>query len=133
MDWISATLTIVKELFSGPVTGYVERKKAKLESDLRVNEAVTNAKVASAERGELHNNMMESKGIDNAGWKDEFWTIVLSIPLVMCWIPGLDGWVYDGFYILEDTPMWYQYCLGIAIGAPFGVRKIGDMITTWKQ
>ena len=55
-------------------------------------------------------------------WKDEFFVIVLSIPLILCWIPGAEGWVDRGFEQLNKAPDWYFYSLGIAISASFGVR-----------
>ena len=48
--------------------------------------------------------------------------IILSIPLILCWIPGAEGWVDRGFEQLSKAPDWYFYSLGIAISASFGVR-----------
>ena len=60
-------------------------------------------------------------------WKDEFWTIILAIPLVLCFIPGTEEHLSTGFATLEKMPEWYRYFLYVAIGASFGVR-IGPKI-----
>ena len=61
---------------------------------------------------------------ENSGhsWKDEFWTIILSIPLVLCFIPEYVTYIEEGFVALESMPEFYQYWLGIAILTSFGVR-----------
>ena len=55
-------------------------------------------------------------------WKDEFWTLILSIPLVLCFFPEFVPMVKAGFSALEQMPSFYQYWLGVAILASFGVR-----------
>ena len=57
-----------------------------------------------------------------SSWKDEWFVIILSIPLILCWIPGAEGWVDRGFEQLNKAPDWYFYSLGIAISASFGIR-----------
>jgi len=57
-----------------------------------------------------------------SSWKDEWFVIVLSIPLVLAFVPGAEGWVDRGFEQLSKAPDWYFYSLGIAISASFGVR-----------
>lgn len=61
---------------------------------------------------------------ENSGdsWKDELVLIVLLIPLVMCFIPGMAGFVHQGFAVLAETPEFYQYFLGVAICSSFGIR-----------
>lgn len=64
-------------------------------------------------------------------WKDEFWTIILSIPLVMAFVPFMVPFVVSGFAALEGTPAWYRYFVGVAISAAFGFQqanKIWDWI-----
>ena len=59
-----------------------------------------------------------------SSWKDEWFVIVLSIPLVLALIPGTEGWVHNGFEQLSKAPDWYFYSLGIAISSSFGVRGV---------
>ena len=65
---------------------------------------------------------LEAIRATQSSWKDEWFVIVLSIPLVLAFIPGTEGWVDKGFEQLSKAPDWYFYSLGIAISASFGVR-----------
>jgi len=58
-----------------------------------------------------------------SSWKDEWLTILFSVPLVMAFIPGMEGIVENGFNQLEAMPTWYQYSLGVIVAASFGVRS----------
>ena len=76
----------------------------------------------------------ESKMADasSSSWKDEFWTIVLAIPVFMVGyaIAANDVSVIDrvaeGFEALDKLPEWYQYLLFIAISASFGIKGAGQ-------
>lgn len=97
---------------------------AKIESDLRIREAMTNANIDLAAKGQMADikwaDTMAEASKDS--WKDEWFTIVLSVPAIMAFIPGLAPYVELGFHALGATPEWYQYSLLVAIGASFGVR-----------
>ena len=64
----------------------------------------------------------------SSSWKDEYLTIVLSIPLIMCFIPSLAPYVEQGFEALRGTPEWYQYLLGVMVAASYGIKKVTDVI-----
>jgi hypothetical protein len=64
-------------------------------------------------------------------WKDEYLVILLSMPVIMCFIPEMTifGYTFDlsqsamaGFEILKDTPDWYKWALSGMIAATFGLR-----------
>ncbi|KPU84237.1 hypothetical protein JI58_04945 [Marinosulfonomonas sp. PRT-SC04] len=46
---------------------------------------------------------MAAKNAANS-WVDEFWTLILSIPLEMAFIPQLQEFVMQGFIALEEVP-----------------------------
>lgn len=62
-------------------------------------------------------------------WKDEFWTVIFAIPLVLCFIPEATIYVERGFEALDKTPDWYRYCLLTLVGASVGVRNITKLLT----
>lgn len=66
-------------------------------------------------------------------WKDEFWTIVLAMPVIGVFIPQLSDHIALGFERLEALPEWYKAALGIAIGAAFGYRKLVDYMVRKKN
>lgn len=110
------------------VTGWQERKTVKLEGELAVSKAKTDAHIQKIKTGQAADIAWEKTSLDQSGWKDEYWTIVLSMPMIMCFIPGLVTYVERGFAALQNTPGWYQYVLGIAIGSAFGVRHITNFM-----
>ena len=57
-----------------------------------------------------------------SSWKDEYTLIVVSIPAVMAFIPGLDVYVANGFDALSKTPPWYQLMLITLFFATVGIR-----------
>lgn len=57
-------------------------------------------------------------------WKDEYWTLVLSVPAILCFFPGTVEAVQAGFNALDTMPEYYRYFLGISIGASFGIKGI---------
>ena len=67
-------------------------------------------------------------------WKDEFWTIVLAIPVFMVGyaIAANDvtiiARVATAFEALEKLPEWYQYLLFIAISSSFGIRGVDKIM-----
>jgi len=65
--------------------------------------------------------------ISETSCKDEWWTIVLSIPAIMAFIPSLAPYVAQGFKALSEAPDWYLISLATAIGAAFGTRKLSEM------
>jgi len=65
-------------------------------------------------------------------WKDEFWTIVLSFPLILAFIPGAIPYLEDGFNVLALMPQWYGIAVGAAISAAFG-RNIIEHFTNMKK
>ena len=101
-----------------------ELKNAEVASRLRIQEAVTQANIDRAAAGqfadiEWSQTMAEAS---KDSWKDEWFTLVLSIPAIMSFVPGLADYVELGFHALSTTPEWYQLALLVAIGASFGVR-----------
>ena len=64
----------------------------------------------------------------NTSWKDEWITILFTIPLVLAFVPSAVPYVREGFAVLATMPQWYQYGLSVIIAASFGVRgAIGIM------
>ena len=104
-----------------------ERKLVKAEGKVEIEKAVVKGKVKHAQtlaEGEIQYDQIAAEGMKHS-WKDEWFTILLSIPVIMCFIPypPLQEQVAVGFKILtENTPEWYQYCFIGAIVASFGLR-----------
>ena len=103
-----------------------------LEGKVEKTKAETGAKVARAKAeapimekkatGELEWDLEMARG-SQSSWKDEWLVILFSVPLILAFIPGMEGVVANGFAQLEAMPQWYQYSLGIIVAASFGVRS----------
>lgn len=95
-----------------------EREMAKLRGKIAWEEALT--KRASESEGRDHEWELES--IRNSGWKDEWVLILLSIPLILVFIPYTQGAVLEGFNTLALTPDWYRWLVTMIFAAIYGVR-----------
>ena len=62
-----------------------------------------------------------------SSWKDEWLTILVSIPMIMSFIPGMKETVMNGFDVLAQCPEWYQYLIGVVFAASFGIKKVTDI------
>jgi len=124
------------KMVASPLTdiakGWQQRKTVKLESDLAIAKAKTEANIKKIQTGQAADIAWEKTSLDQSGWKDEYWTIVLSIPMIMCFVPGLVTYVDQGFTALQQTPLWYRYVVGIAIGSAFGVKSVANFMSLKK-
>lgn len=66
-------------------------------------------------------------------WKDEWLTILISIPMVLAFVPGMSEYLRQGFNVLEDCPDWYQYLVGVVFAASFGIKKVTDIFARKPQ
>ena len=74
------------------------------------------------QNGQELDNAWELQQIKNSGWKDEFVLLLLSIPLIMSFIPNMQPYVVEGFDALSGTPDWYQWLILSVFAAIYGIR-----------
>jgi hypothetical protein len=91
-----------------------EQKKIEIQGNIE--------RIERSDNKEAEWEKIMAEGSKNS-WKDEFWTVILAIPLVMCFIPATVPYIREGFLVLETMPEYYRYWLGLAIGAAFAVRQ----------
>lgn len=60
-------------------------------------------------------------------WLDEYWTVILSIPLILAFFPNLQPFVSEGFVALEEVPEWYRWAVLAAISFAFARKKLPDL------
>ncbi len=89
---------------------------------LRGKAAYERAKSQRAEQSEGRDHEWEIESIRNSGWKDELVLIVLSVPMVAVFIPGLTTYIATGFEHLATTPDWYRWLVVMIYAATFGIR-----------
>lgn len=136
LNMVDGIVGAVKTL-AAPIVDHFKHKREMKEMERKTDLDIQKAKAQSAlhmvEQGQDYSQVWETKSIDNSGWKDEYWTIIISVPLILCFVPGMDVYVVQGFKALHGTPDWYRWAVGIAIGSAFGVRKITQAVKKWKK
>ena len=121
MTILTSLIGPIADLATGFLKNKAEEKQAKHQAKMSViqNDADWESKMADA---------------SGQSWKDEFWTIVLAIPVFMIgYAIALDDTdVIErtklGFEALSGLPEWYQYLLFIAISSSFGIRGVGKLM-----
>jgi len=119
---IQALIAPLTELAGGWLKGKADKQAA--EAKLKLTEAETKSKILLSEKTSVADwERIMAQG-SQTSWKDEWLTILFSIPLVLVFLgdTGRDI-VANGFAALETMPDWYQYTLGVIVAASFGIRS----------
>ena len=120
----------------GGISSYFNKKqeiKAKKEERQdRIEEAKVNAQIKQIEKESEQDYNLDKIAMQNMenSWKDEVILIIFLIPLVMSFIPSVQGYVIKGFDALNNTPDWYQALLIGMIVVIYGMR---GMLTKFMQ
>jgi len=118
---LQALIGPITNIVGSLVTGKMEQKAA--ETRLKVSEADAKAKIMlSAATSEADWEKVMAEGSRDS-WKDEWLTILFSVPLVLAFC-GEWGRVVvtEGFTALNEMPDYYRYTLGAIVSASFGIR-----------
>jgi len=100
--------------------GKMDNKKAEIEGR---NNAIQEKLKQSGTWDEIHaKNSGES-------WKDEWFTLLFSIPLVLAFIPSAVPFVEQGFRVLDMMPDWYKQALAVLVAASVGYQKLTQLFT----
>lgn len=133
LGWLSGGIGAVAE----PVIGYfqskMELKAQKDKQKLEIEQALHLARIENVKQGKINEATWNLRSIENSGWKDEWMTIVLSIPLLGVFFGDKAVQVFvDGFNALRETPDWYQWAISIMIASSFGYQKFADFLNRKK-
>ena len=115
----------IAKLAGGYLKNKAEEKQAKHQAKMRVIE----------NDGNWEEKMADASA---SSWKDEFWTIVLSVPIFMIGYAIVVNdltvieRVEQGFVALSELPEWYQYLLFIAISSSFGIKGVSKLMNLRK-
>lgn len=111
-----AAISAVSSMVSQWMKNKQEKSQAKHERDLKVihNDASWNQQQAQNSQ---------------TSWKDEWFVIVLSVPLIGAFVPGAVPYIQDGFAVLATMPDFYKAYLGGAVAAAFGLKTLANYWT----
>jgi len=102
------------------VSGHFERKAEE-------KKAVHQAKMTAIQQDANWENIHASNSANS--WKDEWFTILFSVPCILAFFPSMVPVVMEGFQVLDQMPEWYKGFLGAAVAASFGLRGLAN----WKK
>lgn len=109
-------LTMIGGLATSWIQGKADEAKAKQEVKLKAMQQEENWEKIMAEGSQT-------------SWKDEWFTVVLSIPMICAFIPSLVPYISEGFRVLDTMPEYYKGFLAAAIAASFGLKGLA----TWRK
>ena len=92
------------------------------EADIKKAKALSATKLA--ESGQAQNYDLDRMAMEQMGksWKDELILIIFLAPMVMAFIPGMDGYALAGFEVIAKMPDWYQYIIIGMVVVIYGMR-----------
>lgn len=105
--------------------GKQELSKAKQEAKLVTTKAQAEI-MSKVAKGELEWNQTMAQASNNS-WKDEWLTILVSIPLILAFT-GHEDIVSRGFAALESMPDFYKTAVGVVFAASFGIQQLTRMM-----
>lgn len=131
MSWFSTILEPIVNLVKEPIVEWQKRKTIEVENESKERDRqheLNLKKVDIAFELAKQGQQIEADWDTNAqqdmktSWKDEFYVILFSIPLVMAFIPDMQDIVLKGFETLNKTPDWYMLLVTGIVASVFGLR-----------
>lgn len=120
---------ILSKLLSGPLdlaakyfTRRMEIKAEDRQQERELQKAIHERQVNLIREGLAADATWELEQIKNSGWKDEWVLLLLSIPLIGCFIPKVQAYILQGFAVLDKTPDWYMWLVMMIFAATYGIR-----------
>jgi hypothetical protein len=98
------------------------------EADIKKAKALSATKLA--ESGQAQNYDLDRMAMEqmSKSWKDELILIIFLAPMVMAFIPGMDGYALAGFEVIAKMPDWYQYIIIGMVVVIYGMRGMLEKI-----
>lgn len=131
MSWFSTILEPIVNLVKEPIVEWQKRKTIEVENESKERDRqheLNLKKVDIAFELAKQGQQIEADWDTNAqqdmktSWKDEFYVVLFSIPLVMAFIPDMQDIVLKGFETLNKTPDWYMLLVTGIVASVFGLR-----------
>lgn len=118
-------LNVLKPL-GDVVNKWQDGRQKKAERADRIAEAETLGRIALVNKyaeGDANADLEAMRQMQYS-WKDEYLTIVFTLPFIASFIPDADvqAAMQKGWENVATTPEWYQWCLMGIVIATFGLR-----------
>lgn len=131
MSWFSTILEPIVNVVKEPIVEWQKRKIIEVENESKERDRqheLNLKKIDIAFELAKQGQQIEADWDTNAqqdmktSWKDEFYVILFSIPLIMAFIPDMQDIVLKGFETLNKTPDWYMLLITGIVASVFGLR-----------
>lgn len=127
MSWLGAVGALLGKVPEAVATYYTRKQELSAqahESALKFEQAKGDRAAQLIREGLAADASWEMEFAQQArmSWKDEYTLLVISVPAIMCFVPGFDGYVAKGFDALQRTPTWYQLLFCTMFCATVGIR-----------
>ena len=127
MGWLKLLLGAPLEVIG---QAYEARQNRKSE-ERKIESAIRLKKIEYVNQGRIAEVEWNTRAQHNAGWRDEWITVMLSAPLVLIFGPdAIQEQIADGFRHLQELPAWYKSAVGLMIGSAFGYQKYTNTVMT---
>lgn len=120
MKWLG--MDVIGGIFRDVVGIFADGLKHKR----KIKEAEVMSRIQFIQNAQLAEHNWDNTAQSNSGssWKDEFYVLLLSFPLIAAFVPGMQVYVEEGFRNLDAMPDYYKAFLATAISASFGYKAL---------
>ena len=131
MSWFKEILSPITDIVKAPLEEWQKRKTLKVELDSKEKDRqheINLKKIDVATELAKQGMQIEANWDTNAqqdmktSWKDEYLTILFSLPLILAFFPQTQETVLKGFETLDKTPEWYMFLVMGIVAGVFGLR-----------
>lgn len=131
MNWFASIFEPIINIVKEPLNEWQKRKTLEVEiqdKDKERNHEINLKKIDVANELAKQGIQIEADWDTNAqqdmktSWKDEYLTILFSIPLILAFFPSTQESILKGFETLNKTPDWYMMLVMGIVAAVFGLR-----------
>jgi len=131
MSWWSALIEPVVSIVKEPLVEWQKRKTLEVEqidkqldrqhelNIKKIDVALELAKQGQKIEADWDTNAQQDM---KTSWKDEYLTILFSVPLILAFFPQTQDAVLKGFETLAKTPEWYMMLVMGIVAGVFGLR-----------
>lgn len=107
-----------------------DKKLIQAQAKVEIEKAKAKSEINLAEQGQLADIQADKSIIDQMSftWKDEYLTIIFTMPAILVFVPGLAPHIERGFEVLAGLPQWYQILLILVAASGLGLRKFIDKL-----
>ncbi len=129
--WWDKALSVLTSIVKDPIVEWQKRKTLVVENEnkqadrdhearmKKIDVAFELAKQGQQIEADWDTNAQEQM---KHSWKDEWYVLLFSIPLVLVFIPDMQPYIIKGFEALNKTPEWYRWMVMGIVASTFGLR-----------